>query len=312
MFKERKPSTAWRDYGEFEKQEMNDITRINETMQGETAPRQSGIAKSSEINQALIVSAIYFDNFNQQFENLQNLKLSMIRYIYDEAMMRVDGYFEQGNVTKSTVVNQPVHDSNGDKIGVFNDVTSARYKWMVSPVDDSPSAKSRYMQDALMIINGSAGPLMQSDPTGKLLSSFWAALDNPILNEAGRRLANDMQIQQQNMSEQQKQKAIQEAQVEMTKAMADMERAKKAGMSLSFTGEQLAKYPSLLQLYTQIRQTEETNVGAQQQAQQQGQQQSTQPSPQGGQQPQPSAQAPGMQGSGVPNQAAPETALQPA
>jgi hypothetical protein len=295
----REASRAWREYAEYEKQEMNDITRINETLQGDAAPRQSGIAKSTEIGQALIVSALYFDNFNQQWENHQNLKLAMIPYIYDEAMMRIECFFEKENVVKTTVVNQPQFDMNGEKISVLNDVTSSRYRWMVSPVDDSPSAKSRYMQDALMIINGSAGPLMQSDPTGKLVSSFWSALDNPILNEAGRRLAQDMQLKTEQMTKQAQEKAMKEAQVEILKAMAEMERAKKTGVNLSFTGEQLAQYPNLMQFYLALKQQAEAS--APQGPMQQPIQPLAQPSPQGGQAMQPQPAPPGNDGSGVPN-----------
>jgi len=297
----REPTRAWHDYGEFQKQQMNENTRINESMQGESAPRQSGIAKTTEIGQAMTVSALYFDNLNLQWENLQNLKLSLIRYCYDRSFMIVDSYDEKGDVTKTTTVNVPKYDMNGDVEAVYNDVTSNRYRWMISPVDDSPSAKSRYMQDALMIINASAGPLMQSDPTGKLVSSFWAALDNPILNEAGRRLSEDMQLQQQNMSEQAKQEALQEAQVEMIKAMSEMERAKKSGLSLSFTGEQIAKYPNLMTFYQSLKQQAESSA-AQPASPQPQTQKPEPPSPQGSSPTQqPPTASPDLQGSGVPS-----------
>jgi hypothetical protein len=157
------------------------------------------------------------------------------------------------------------------------------------------------MQDALMIINASAGPLMQSDPTGKLVSSFWAALDNPILNEAGRRLSEDMQLQQQNMSEQAKQEALQEAQVEMIKAMSEMERAKKSGLSLSFTGEQIAKYPNLMTFYQSLKQQAESSA-AQPASPQPQTQKPEPPSPQGSSPTQqPPTASPDLQGSGVPS-----------
>lgn len=248
----RQPSVAWRDYGEYEKQEMSEITRINETMQGEAAPRQSNIAKSTEISQALIVSAIYFDNFNQQWENHQNLKLTMIPHNYDESMMEVEAYFEKEDATKKTTLNIPQYDNEGETVNYVNDVTSHRYRWMVSPVDDSPSAKSRYMQDALMIINGSAGPLMQSDQSGKLLASFWSALDNPILKEAGKRLGADMEERAKSQAQSEQATADAQSKAEMMKAEATLEKAKKAGVNLSFTGENFAQYPNLLSLYQQL------------------------------------------------------------
>ena len=307
----REASNAWRNYSEVEKNEMNEITRINETMQGEAAPRQSGVAKTSEIGQALVVSALYFDNFNQQCENLQNLKLAMIRYNYDEEMMQIEGFFAKENATKATTLNTPQYDVHGDKVSIINDVTSNRYRWMVSPVDDSPNAKSRYMQDALMIINGSAGPLMQSDPTGKLLSSFWSALDNPILNEAGKKLAQDTQQKQQTLSQQQQQKVQQEAQVAMIKAMADAEKAKKAGVSLSFTGEQLMQYPTLGQFYQQLMAQNQVQPPPQPGQGQSPEQQPGQPTPQGQPNLPPQVSPQNAQGGGASSPPAKPAAVQP-
>lgn len=165
-----------------------------------------------------------------------------------------------------------------------------------------------------MIINGSAGPLQQSDPSGMLLANFWAALDNPILNEAGRRLAKDAGLKQQQLTEQQRQQVMKEAQIEMMKAMADMERAKKQGVSMTFTGEMIAKYPALAQYYQSL--IAQTGGAAQPQGQQTqnlgpmtgAAQPSEQISPQPPQAPAPQP----MAGRGVPSeQPAPEAALTP-
>ena len=149
------------------------------------------------------------------------------------------------------------------------------------------------MQDAINIINGSAGPLQKSDPSGKLLAQFWSTLDNPILHEAGKRLMQDVQMKQQAMGEMQKQKVMSEAQSKMMKALADLEKAKKAGVALSFTGEQLAQYPNLWQLLQSIYQ--QNGIDIQQSMAQ------MQPSPpaQPGQPPQNGPQGP--QGGGVPS-----------
>ena len=291
--KERHASMVWKQYQDYTKGEMIDVTRINEASQGEHAPRQSNLAKNNEIDAALVVNAIYFDNFNLQIDNLQNLDVAMIPYNYDESNMKVEAFLPNKNETKATTINVPQYDAEGDRLNALNDVTSKAYRWMVSPVDDSSTAKQRHMQDAINIINGSAGPLQKSDPSGKLLAQFWSTLDNPILHEAGKRLMQDVQMKQQAMGEMQKQKVMSEAQSEMMKAVADLEKAKKAGVALSFTGEQLAQYPNLWQLLQSIYQ--QNGIDIQQSMAQ------MQPSPpaQPGQPPQNGPQGP--QGGGVPS-----------
>ena len=95
------------------------------------------------------------------------------------------------------------------------------------------------------------------------------------------------------MGDMQKQKVMSEAQSRMMKALADLEKAKKAGVALSFPGEQLAQYPNLWQLLQSIYQ--QNGIDIQQSMAQ------MQPSPpaQPGQPPQNGPQGP--QGGGVPS-----------
>jgi hypothetical protein len=251
---QRSASAAWRDYAEFTKQQMYDNTRLNETMQGEFAPRQAAIAKENEIAQALITNALYMDNFNYQWENFQNVKLSMVPRAYDETMMIVEGYDENEHVMKRATLNIPQYNMAGEKENVLNDVTSRKYKWKVSAVDDSPTAKSRMMQEAGFVLNASSGPLLSADPSGKLLAVFLSALDNPILNKAGKAMFKDAEEKQKAAAQSEQAAAQAENQINAAKAQADLERAKKQGISFNFTGEQLAQYPGLLQIAAQIQQ----------------------------------------------------------
>jgi hypothetical protein len=204
----REPSKAWREAGEFARSDMYENTRLNETMQGQPAPRQADIAKQTEIAQALAVNALYIDSFNHAFMDAQNMKLSMIPHIYDEDMVIVEGYDEVEKVTKSTMLNVPEYDESGAKKNIVNDITSRKYRWKPSPVDDSPTAKSRMMADALNIMNGAFGPLMQGDPSGLFLAKFLAATDNPVLNKMGRALEKDAGVRTQQQSELEKQKTL--------------------------------------------------------------------------------------------------------
>jgi hypothetical protein len=253
-FQQRQSTTAWRDYGDFAKQNMYDNTRLNETMQGESEPRQAAIAKENEIAQALITNAIYMDNFNYQWENSQNVKLAMVPHIYNDSMIEVSGFDPTTQQEMKTTVNVPQYGMTGEKESVLNDVTSRKYKWKVSAVDDSPTAKSRMMNEAMNIFNSSVGPLLQGDPSGDFLASFMSSLDNAMLVKFGHALSEKAKQKGKAAQQAEQVQADKDNQLNMVKAQAELEKAKKAGVTLNFTGEQLAQYPNLFQIYMQLQQ----------------------------------------------------------
>lgn len=153
---------------------------------------------------------------------------------------------------KRVTINQvSEYDMDGNPVSVVNDVTSKRYKWKLNAVDDSPTAKQMQMEEAMVVINASAGPLISADQSGKFFARFLMAMPNPLLKAAGREMAKDAQMQSEQQSQIEQQKTLQEAQVEMEKAKADVLRAEKQGKSVSITGEQLAQYPNLFNLLQQ-------------------------------------------------------------
>lgn len=247
----REPSDKWLQYGQQAKSDMYENTSLNETMQGAAAPRQAAIAKNIEIAQALTVNAIYIENMNLAWANMQNLKCALIPYVYDEYMV-VECYDEEAQKNLVQEVNVPEFDMNGEKTKVVNDLSSRRYAWKINPVDNSPTAKARMMEDALMIINGAAGPLLGKDPTGKMFSRFLQSFNNEYLNKAGKAMAEDAQMAQESQSKMEQQKIQMEGLATMEKAKVDMEKAMKSGVNVSFSAEDLVKYPTAYQYYLQM------------------------------------------------------------
>jgi hypothetical protein len=248
----RDPTDTWKQYADQTRGDMYENTRLNETMQGGAAPRQAAIAKELEIAQALTVNAIYIDNHNRSWEYHQNLKLALLPYAYDE-WQTIDVFDEEEQETKVQDINVPVYDMEGNKIDVLNDVNKRRYRWKLSPNDDSPTSKARHVEEALILINGAAGPLLGKDPSGKLFARFLMAFPNEFLNKAGKAMAEDAQMVMQQQSEAEKQKALSESQIEFAKAQAELIKAQKSGTNISFTGQQLAEYPNLLGVYQQLQ-----------------------------------------------------------
>jgi hypothetical protein len=248
----RTPNKMFKEYAEQRKASMSETTRINETLQGATAPRQAAVAKNIEIAQAFVVLALYIDNFNEQWEAMQNLKLSMIPYAMTEyeVLQILD---ENTNKPKVVEVNAPADtaiDEEGNVVvtRVINDITSRSYRWKIKPVDDSPAAKEQAMQEALVFINAASGPLINADPSGKFFARVLLAMPNIFLNQAGEGLAKDAEVKAQAQGEAEKQKTLMEAQVELMKAQAEVEKAAKAGVTVTFSGADLAQYPQLLKI----------------------------------------------------------------
>jgi hypothetical protein len=250
--KVRTPNTHWKTYAEQHKSLMVENTRINETMLGEHAPRQSAIAKESEISQAPTVNATYIDNLNACWNYHQNLKLKLIPYFYDVWEV-VEVRDDKTGENMMVEVNAPQeYDAEGNVTSVINDLTAHRYRFKINPVDDSPTAKVRNMEDALTIINGAAGPLLQSDPSGEMFATFLMSLDNPFLAETGKKMLERSTAMQQSASQVEQQKTAIEQTVKMAKARADLLRAQKHGNMTTWNAEAMEDYPGLKDLWLQL------------------------------------------------------------
>ena len=229
-------------------------------MQGEAAPRQADIAKRTEIEQSLIVNALYLDNFNAQWVNTQNTKLAIMPYAYSSNNIPVEGYDEEIKEPVVGEVNVPQYDMEGNVVDVLNDVTSSKYYWRIDAVDNSPSAKAGMMQDAANILNSISSPLVQADQSGEFFAEFLAMLDNPVLSKAGKKLLDVSKKRQETEGAAEQQKVQQEMQADMMKAQAEVEKARKAGVTLSFSGADIAQYPFLLRVINSLGLQPPTNT----------------------------------------------------
>jgi|GEM_PF-2312111 len=250
----RKPNSDWRLYGEQVRSRIVENTRINETMMGVAAPRQSAIAKEAEISQALTVNATYIDNINRSWDYHQNLKLKLIPYFYDmqETIEVRDDKTGETMMTEVNALNE--FDAEGNAISVINDLTAHRYRFKINPVDDSPTAKIRNQEEALITINAAAGPLLQADPTGEMFAVFLSSLDNPFLQETGKKMMERAQQSAQAQGAAEQQTAMIDQVVKLTKAKADLLRSQKHGLMTNFRAQDLSDYPGLYELWIQLQQ----------------------------------------------------------
>jgi hypothetical protein len=141
----------------------------------------------------------------------------------------------------------------GNIAAVINDLTAHRYRWKVNAVDDSPTAKTRNAEEAMMIINGAAGPLLQADSSGGMFAEFLSALDNTMLKKMGNKLLENSQQSAQAMQAVQQQETAIDQTLKLAKAKADLLRAEKSNVHLNFRAQDLNDFPGLYELYLQMQ-----------------------------------------------------------
>ena len=283
---DRRPNSVMLEYSEKIKRDMEEITRINTSIQGQVNTEQSGIGKQLEIGQGMITQSHYTENANEWWKTWNNVKARAIPYAFTEHdfLSIVD---EETGDTVTAEVNVPRRDMSGEVKSVANDLSVMDLKWVVMPVDDSPTAKMQEWQQSLIFLNTAAPALLQADPTGKLLARFMMVMPNRFLKDAGRALAQDAEMKQQQMTAAQQEKVRSEAMAELLKAQTEQLKAQKQGTSLSISGEDLVQFPQLAAVLEGMgffgNQQQQAAPGMQQQAP--AQQQAPQP-----EQPAPAAQ----------------------
>ena len=245
----REPRNNFGEYEQKRERSMRETTMINPAMMGQSQPDQSGRAKNVEIARALITQSVYIDNWNAWVREWNNLRLRLMPYIYDTYdVIEIDD--QAAGTTQTQQINVPIVDMNGDTTGVVNDLTSHRYSWVMTEVDDSPTAKEWEYRQAIVFLNSVPGPVVNADPSGKLLARFMLAMPNRFLNDAGQALAQDAQMRVQAQTEAERREELAKLQETMARLQIDAERVSKQGVNVSLTGQDLASFPQFFRWLT--------------------------------------------------------------
>lgn len=247
----RTPNKAALEYAMKKRQDLEEVDRINQSMQGASAPRQAAVAKNLEIAQGMLAQSQYVENFNSSWERFQNLKCKLIPYGYNKYnILKITD--EMTGETKVAPLNEPQYGIDGSVEAVANDLSRHEFTYKMSVVDDSPTAKQREQEAFVIFMNAVPGPMLQADPTGKMLARYMMAMqNNNMLQKAGQALAKDADMKQQSMSQQEAQKTQAEMQAKIGKLKIEAEKVKKMGFALGITGEQLVQFPLLAQYLEQ-------------------------------------------------------------
>jgi hypothetical protein len=87
-----------------------------------------------------------------------------------------------------------------------------------------------------------------------MFAAFLSSLDNPFLQETGKKMAERARSASQAQGAVEQQAAMIEQVTKLTKAKADLLRSQKHGLMTNFRAQDLSDYPGLYELWIQLQQ----------------------------------------------------------
>lgn len=236
----RTPNTTFLDYEEREREQLKDVHNIHEAARGVSHPRQSKIAKTTEIEQGMAPQSSYIDNYSTfDLDNTQ-LLCSFFPYALTESRV-IEIKDEYGQKTERAEINIQGFDYSGQASIIANDLTSATYRIIPVPGEDTPTSREKDLKEFVELLEAVGNTLFQINP--KLLANILATWPNRYAKEAGKFLLEYADQAQQ--SEAQAAQAEQQLDMEKEKGRraVDMEKIKRPKISFKFDPKDLEAAP---------------------------------------------------------------------
>lgn len=270
----RTPNTTFLDYEEREREQMKAVHNVNESVMGRTHPRQSKIAKEKEIEQGMAPQSSYIENYSNFDLDLTQLLCNMMPYCLTEnQIIEVkDEYGEKDLVDPSTgqppEVNVPGFDYSGQASIVANDLTSAKYRIIPVPSEDTPTSRERDLREFVELLEAVGNSLFQINP--KLLANILLTWPNRYAKEAGKFLLEyaDQAAQAEQQVAQMEQQV--DMQKEQGRRAVDMEKIKRPKLTFKIDPKDIQEAPmgakimmEILNRFNQLQPGAQPQTGAQ-------------------------------------------------
>lgn len=243
----RTPNTTFLDYEERERELLKDVHNIHEAARGVSHPRQSKVAKTTEIEQGMAPQSSYIDNYsNFDLDNTQLLCNLFPYALTENQIIEIKDEYGNKNMVdpatgKEPEINVPGFDYSGQASIIANDLTSAKYR--ITPVasEDTPTSREKDLKEFVELLEAVGNTLFQINP--KLLANILATWPNRYAKEAGKFLLEYADQAQQ--SEAQAAQAEQQLDMEKEKGRraVDMEKIKRPKISFKFDPKDLEAAP---------------------------------------------------------------------
>jgi len=280
----RNPNGAWFELADRTRQQLVGVHRVNESILGATAPRQSALAKDREIQQGMSSQSPYLVSYNRFTLDVTQMLCYMFPYfLTEEKIVAIDDEF--GNVQAKAEVNkaEEFDPITGSATKIANDLTSVEYRIVMIPGDDSFTARHQELRELADIFEAIGNSLLKMDPA--MLGNFLIKWPNRYAREMGKFLAENAQSMSQNAQAAQQAELQGDLQKQQARIDADIKQAAIPKVQIKLQPEDLKNAPvgfQVLAAWAQ-KQNAEASVPAQPQASQPGAQpvpiQQQQPSP---------------------------------
>lgn len=252
----RTPNTTFLDYEEREREQLKKVHNINESIMGATNPRQSKIAKDKEISQGMAPQSSYIENYSNFDLDLTQLLCNMIPYaVTEHQIIEVkDEYGEKDLQDPATgqppEVNAPGFDYSGQASIVANDLTSAKYRIIPVPSEDTPTSRERDLREFVELLEAVGNTLFQINP--KLLANILMTWPNRYAKEAGKFLLEyaDQAAQAESQAAQMEQQV--DMQKEQGRRAVDMEKIKRPKIAFKVDPKDIEEAPRGAQIMMEI------------------------------------------------------------
>lgn len=192
----RKPNDTFFSMEDRYRQMLRITHNVNESIMGQSAPRQSEVAKQREILQGMRSQSPYVLNYQHFNYNICQLLCYMMPYFLTEhQLFEIDDDF--GNKIEAQA-NIKGFDMEGNARNVLNDLSAADYRIIPIPGDDSATSREDDMKrftEIMEAVGNSFMKLLEYDP--KLLAAFLADWPNRYARETAKFLMENADQMQQ-------------------------------------------------------------------------------------------------------------------
>ena len=220
---QRRPNDTYHIQADRTREQLKSVHNVNESIMGGTNPRQSDLAKKTEIAQGMTPQAPYVRNFNSFSMNVGQLLCYMAPYVLNTNQI-IEIKDEFGRPEGPVEINKTQFNYDGTVAQIIaNDLVSVRYRFVLVPGDDSPIRREQELKDFVEIMESVGNSFMKMDP--RVLSAFLAKWPNKFAQEAGATLgemAGQMQ-QEQAQADQAEQQANMD--IKRQRLLVDLEKA---------------------------------------------------------------------------------------
>jgi hypothetical protein len=225
---QRNPNETYHKMSDRTREQLTHVTNVTPAFLGNSSGRDAAKAQQAANNQALITCDPYIENYTNFNLNTTQLLCDLMPYALKEyQLIQISDEFGKKIPAQGPLeVNKPQYDiATGDPKVILNDLSTAKYRVIPIPSDDSPTNREQELKDFVQMIQAVGNTLLQIDP--RIVANIWKNWPNKFAREAAAGLEEfaGQHAQEQQQAQQKEDQA--KSQEKMAAHVVDMEKIKR-------------------------------------------------------------------------------------